>query len=142
MCDILAPLLVVLGDGMCMYAHSVVRQTHPYPPLVCLLCTATNIHTVFCIVYLKATNLMMSWSHPTTSIVLSAESLVYQCYVQQMERMQHHFPPNQGVSEKLANLRALVEVRQSPTLPLCIGCSHHFCCHAYLCEPICCCLSL
>lgn len=42
--------------------------------------------------------------------LLSAESLVYQCYVQQMERMQHHFPPNQGVSEKLANLRALVEV--------------------------------
>ena len=40
-----------------------------------------------------------------------AESLVYQCYVQQMERLQHHFPPNQGVSEKLANLRALVEVR-------------------------------
>ena len=30
MCDILAPLLVVLDDGMCMYAHSVVRQTHPY----------------------------------------------------------------------------------------------------------------
>jgi len=54
MCDILAPLLVVLEDGVCMFAHSVVRQTHPYPPLVCLLCTAaTNIHTVFCMVYVS-----------------------------------------------------------------------------------------
>lgn len=46
-----------------------------------------------------------------STLLLSAESLVYQCYEQQMERMQYHFPPNQGVSEKLANLRALVEVR-------------------------------
>lgn len=103
MCDILAPLLVVLEDGM----PTVGTGRHIVHLTLHLLCTATDIR-----VFSGDYQLLLCLPGPVTSVsLLSAESLVYHCYVQQMERMQHHFPPNQGVSEKLANLRALVEVR-------------------------------
>lgn len=93
MCDILAPILVVLEDGKLTAGTG--RQAH------CAL-------FVCCQWYLAKSTISL----PLLPVPLTvhAESLVYQCYVQQMERLQHHFPPNQGVSEKLANLRALVEV--------------------------------
>ena len=45
-----------------------------------------------------------------------AEVLVYQCYLKVMDRMECNFPPNLGVSDKLSNLRALVEVRHGNKL--------------------------
>jgi hypothetical protein len=45
-------------------------------------------------------------------VLLDNECLVYHCYLKVMERMQWNFPPNIGVSEKLSNLRALVEVME------------------------------
>ena len=93
------------------YAHSGDRQAH---------CTDCSLF-VHCQGYLvENTTSIRTLSLTSLPPTVYAESLVYQCYVQQMERMQHHFPPNQGVSEKLANLRALVEVRS-----LCIECSQH-----------------
>ena len=87
MCDILAPLLVLMDDGE--------------------LCTAITYSAIIAQVFhCLSANLYY----------FVAEVLVYQCYLKVMDRMECNFPPNLGVSDKLSNLRALVEVRHSNKL--------------------------
>ena len=86
MCDLLAPLLVILEDGK--------RNTF--------------IH-LRCMVYMNLD--LSSFLSLSLSLPLSlSEEITFYCYCSLMERMESCFPPKPGVTQRMSNLQSLLQV--------------------------------
>lgn len=82
MCDLLAPLLVILDDGEC----------------VC----------VFILLLLLENHVLFSIYH---FIVLHSEALAFSCFTELMKRMNQNFPHGGAMDTHFANMRSLIQVK-------------------------------
>ena len=86
MCDLLAPLLVILEDGK----NNVV-------------CDGGDEH-------LSLSFFLSPPLFSSLSLSLSLEELTFLCYCSLMERMELCFPPKPGVTQRMTNLQSLLQV--------------------------------
>lgn len=83
MCDLLAPLLVILDDG----------ET---PPILSFVAETTAL--------MLSDSFLFSWFHFTP------EAMAFSCFTELMKRMNQNFPHGGAMDTHFANMRSLIQV--------------------------------
>lgn len=93
MCDLLAPLLVILDDGESVFVKTAVL----YLFLSSCHCLKNDI-SMFCFSHLFLLNL--------------SEAMAFSCFTELMKRMNQNFPHGGAMDTHFANMRSLIQVKR------------------------------
>lgn len=113
MCDLLAPLLVILDDGkstLWLRAVSSLSELYTRSLLYYPHINSKVQETLF-------THLLL----PTSFSFRLVEAMAFSCFTELMKRMNQNFPHGGAMDTHFANMRSLIQVTQAP--PVLITCT-------------------